>query len=164
MKDRIRNMLEECLNNATKDDLTVLEQLLNGIKRKQHLKRSSYIGGILQMSHEKQQDYAKVRIPISALTDNSFHIVHGGITATILDTAMGSLANQMLPDDLGAVTSNLHIHYIAPGKGSELCATAKLIHQGTKTMILEGFVHRDDGVKIAHCTGTFYIIQKKKSG
>jgi uncharacterized protein (TIGR00369 family) len=99
-----------------------------------------------------------ITIPINSITDNSFRIVHGGITATVMDTAMGILANQLLPEGYSAVTSNLNIHYIAPGIGEKVKASAKLIHKGSNTLVMEGSVFRDDGKQIAHGTGTFFIV------
>lgn len=160
MKEKITSLLNSCIEQATEDELQMIHQLLKGVQDKQKNRYDSYIGSIFQMDRDLNNQSCQITMPISKLTDNSLDIVHGGITATLLDSAMGTLANALLPDGYGAVTSNLSIYYIAPGIGETLKATANLIHQGSKTLILEGNVHRDDGKKIAHCTGTFFIIKK----
>ncbi|GIN37657.1 MULTISPECIES: PaaI family thioesterase [Heyndrickxia] len=160
MKENLLALFNECLQNANEDDLKVMYQLLNGVKRKQEKVNYTFIDGILHMDRDISDQKCEITIPISALTENSLQIVHGGVTATILDTAMGTLANSLLPTGYGAVTSNLSIYYIAPGIGESLRASAEVIHKGTKTLVIEGSVHRNDGKKIAHCSGTFFIIKK----
>jgi len=160
MKNQIEMLFHQCLENTSNEEQIVLYQLLNGVLRKKQNSHRTYISEILQMDIEVNEDECTVIIPINNLTENILHIVHGGITATTIDTAMGLLANEVVPEGYGAVTSNLTIHYIAPGVGESLKATAHIIHKGTKTLVVEGEVHRDDGKKIAHCTGSFFVVKK----
>ncbi|RDI47583.1 PaaI family thioesterase [Falsibacillus pallidus] len=161
MKEELHDLLNDCINDAAEDDLLAIKQLLEGVKRKQHGLNGSYIGSILHMEKTvTENDRFSVTIPINEVTSNSLGILHGGITATVLDSAMGTLANILLPEGFGAVTSNLNIHYISPGLGNTITATATIVHKGSKTMVVEGEVLRDDGKKIAHCTGTFFVIKK----
>jgi uncharacterized protein (TIGR00369 family) len=160
IKDNVKDILHQCIEHATEDELKVIHQLLAGMKRKKENINGSLIGGILHMDKIEKENFCQITIPINDITKNSINIVHGGITATVLDTAMGTLANTLLPEGYGAVTSNLSIHYIAPGKGSNMKATAQVIHKGSQTLVIEGSAYCDDGKKIAHCTGTFHIIKK----
>lgn len=159
-KRDVQDIFNECLKEATEDELKVIHQLLEGVQRKQQKWNDSYIGAILNMEKLPSDNEYKITIPINALTENSLGIVHGGITATVLDTVMGTLANTILPDGYGAVTSNLSIHFIAPGTGERMETIAKIIHKGTKTIVIEGSAYGENGKKIAHCTGTFFIIKK----
>jgi uncharacterized protein (TIGR00369 family) len=70
------------------------------------------------------------------------------------------MVNKVLPKGQAAVTNQLNIHYLAPGIGSQITCKAKIVHQGSKTMVMEAEVQRDDGKKIAHATGTFFVIKK----
>jgi uncharacterized protein (TIGR00369 family) len=112
------------------------------------------------MERTFDQDTCEITIPINPILNNNLNILHGGITATVLDTAMGSLANHHLPEGYGAVTNQLNIHYTAPGTGASLRCKAEILHQGSKTMVISGEAYRSDGKKIAHATGTFFIIEK----
>ena len=109
---------------------------------------------------DKEKKTCEITVPINPFLNNSLDIVHGGITATILDTTMGTVANFLLPDGYGAVTNQLNIHYIAPGIGDTLRCKAEVIHQGSKTFVISGEIYRSDGKKIAYATGTFFTIQK----
>lgn len=160
MKDELRQLLETCIETGTKEDLEALSFLIEGVQRKINRKNSTYIDGLLHMERKLENHSCEITIPLNSATHNNLNIVHGGITATVLDTAMGSLANYLLPEGYGAVTNQLNIHYIAPGIGDQLHCKAEIIHQGTKTIVITGEACRSDGRKIAHATGTFFIIKK----
>ena len=102
----------------------------------------------------------KLTIPNTPIIQNALNIVHGGITATLLDSAMGGLVHHILPPDKAAVTTEIKINYVAPGVGKELSCVAGMIHKGNKTVVTEGKVFRDDGTLIAHSTASFFIINR----
>lgn len=160
MKDQLFHLLETCIENSSEDDLQSLSFVLKGMQNKISKKNGSYIDGLLHMERKFDGESCEITIPINQVLNNNLDIVHGGITATLLDTTMGSLANFLLPEGFGAVTNQINIHYIAPGIGGELHCKAEMVHQGSKTMVVEGTVYRDDGRKIAFSTGTFFIIKK----
>ncbi|WHY88989.1 PaaI family thioesterase [Neobacillus novalis] len=160
MKDELRQLLESCIENGSETDLDALTCLLEAVQKKINQKRSTFIDGILQMKRTMDQESCEITIPINPIINNNLNIVHGGITATVLDTAMGSLANSLLPEGFGAVTNQLNIHYIAPGIGESLRCKAEVVHQGSKTLVISGEAFRSDGKKIAYATGTFFIINK----
>lgn len=159
MHSDLRNLFEDCLQNANKEDVKVLKQLLDGVRRKQIHKRSSYIGGILQAAKKLDENKCELTIPINPVILNSLGIVHGGITATLIDSAMGSLSNLLVPAGYATVTTQLNIHYIAPGQGDYLHCIAEIEHKGTKTMVLSASVVNSEGKKIAKATGSFFIIE-----
>lgn len=160
MKAELRQLLETCIQNGSEDDLNSLTYLLEGFKKKIQKNRSTYIDGILQMERKLDAETCEISIPLHPILNNNLNITHGGITATILDTTMGSLANYLLPEGFGAVTNQLNIHYIALGIGETLRCKAEIVHKGTKTMVISGEAFRSDGKKIAYATGTFFIINK----
>ncbi|GLY10603.1 PaaI family thioesterase [Pseudobacillus badius] len=160
MKERIRSLIEQSLQQADEKELKVLEQLLEGYLEKVQGK-GTYIGRIFQLERTTGDHECEVRMPITGLTSNSLDIVHGGVTATVLDSAMGSAAYTAAPEGYAVVTSNLTIHYIAPGKGEELTVKACVLHKGSKTIVVEGKAFRTDGKKVAHATGTFFLIKRR---
>jgi uncharacterized protein (TIGR00369 family) len=161
MKEELTNLLQECIENANDADLDVIKQLLQGVRRKQDEVNGSYIGAALAMERRTEEDSCEVTIPVTPFTYNSLEIVHGGITATLVDTAMGTLANMLLPEGFGAVTTNLNIHYLTPGRHGNLTAKAGLVHKGSKTMVVDGTVFDDEGKRVAHCTGSFFVVKKR---
>ncbi|NMH71311.1 PaaI family thioesterase [Bacillus sp. RO3] len=160
MKEQLQRLFDECLSEATDEEVLIMKQLLEGVKRKRENENGSIIGGIFAMDREVRDGQFEISIPISPVTHNSLQIVHGGVTATLVDTAMGTLANMLLPEGYGAVTTNLNVHYLAPGKGDRLTAHANVIHQGSKTIVVDGKVVSSNGKVVAHSTGSFFIFKK----
>jgi uncharacterized protein (TIGR00369 family) len=159
-KDELFELSSEVLQNANEEDQYVLELLLNGLKKKQFHEKGSYIGALLHAEGEYKENEFKITIPNTPIIQNALNIVHGGITATLLDSAMGGLVHHILPPDKAAVTTEIKINYVAPGVGKELSCVAGMIHKGNKTVVTEGKVFRDDGTLIAHSTASFFIINR----
>jgi uncharacterized protein (TIGR00369 family) len=162
MREQVQKLFNECMTGATDEDLLIMKQLLEGIQRKKNSENESIIGGIFAMDRKMTDGNLEVSIPITPITHNSLEIVHGGVTATLVDTAMGTLANMMLPEGYGAVTTNLNVHYLAPGIGERLTAHATIVHQGSKTIVVDGKVVSSDGKVVAHSTGSFFIFKKNQ--
>ncbi|MBP2240001.1 uncharacterized protein (TIGR00369 family) [Cytobacillus eiseniae] len=163
MKEQLRVLLENCMEQASDEEMEVLEDILQGFNKKQMKLNSSYIGGLLHMDRTMNDEICELTVPLTPLLNNNLGIVHGGITATIIDSAMGTLANSLLPEGYGAVTTQLNIHYLTIGKGDYLQCKANIDHKGTKSMVLSAAVYRSDGKKIAQATGSFFIIKKKRA-
>jgi uncharacterized protein (TIGR00369 family) len=156
----LHQLLEDCLQLAGENDTKIIESILTGVKDKLKSENGTYIGHILQMKRNREVDTFELTLPLSSLVNNNLDILHGGITATVLDTAMGMMVNKVLPAGRAAVTTQLNIHYLAPGIGSQITCKAEIVHHGSKTVVMEAEVQRDDGKKIAHATGSFFIINK----
>ncbi|MGP1907364.1 PaaI family thioesterase [Metabacillus sp. JX24] len=152
--------IAKLLAEIKEEDLPAAELFLLGLQKKAQKENGTYIGAFLAPRGEYRENEFILKIPNTPLIQNSLEIVHGGITATLLDSAMGSLVHHVLPSHLAAVTSEMKINYVAPGIGSELTCTATLIHRGSKTLVTEGRVARDDGKLMAHCTASFFIIDR----
>ncbi|CAN7443406.1 PaaI family thioesterase [Rossellomorea sp. LjRoot5] len=162
MREQVHKLFSECMTRATDEDLLIMKQLLVGIQRKNSGENGSIIGGVFAMDRKMEDGNFEVSIPITPVTHNSLEIVHGGVTATLVDTAMGTLANMILPEGYGAVTTNLNVHYLAPGVGERLTAHATVVHQGSKTIVVDGKVVSSEGKIVAHSTGSFFIFRKKQ--
>jgi uncharacterized protein (TIGR00369 family) len=159
---KLHGLLEECLQHASDADIQMIEQLLDGVRKKLSSKNNSYLEGIFQMEQTLTQNECELKMPLSELTNNPLDITHGGITSTLIDSAMGALANAVLPENLIAVTTGLNVHFIAAGSGEFLKCNAKIDHKGHSTMILSAEVYRSDGKKTAQATAAFYILNKHK--
>lgn len=162
MKEHLYQLLEKLIETSSEKDLDALAYVLEGFNKKIINNRTQYVDGLLHMERtfDREKKICEITVPLNPVLNNSLEIVHGGITATILDTVMGSAANIILPEGYGAVTNQLNIHYIAPGIGDKIYSKAEIIHHGSKTIVVSGEAFRSDGKKIAYATGTFFIIQK----
>jgi uncharacterized protein (TIGR00369 family) len=82
---------------------------------------------------------------------NPFGLVHGGVLAALVDTAMGCAAHSLLPVGAGYVTSELNVRYLrAAGlaTGTLLC-TGEVVKPGRRSMVVQATVTDDSGREIA---------------
>ena len=87
-------------------------------------------------------------------------IVHGGLFATLLDTAMGWAADTEAPEGYDLVTAQLNVNFIRPARpGDTLIATGEIQHLGARTAVARGEVRLADGTLTAAGSATFlYVI------
>jgi len=89
---------------------------------------------------------------------NPLGIVHGGVTATLLDSVMGCAVYQACPG-AKSVTTNLNVHYMAPLQKGRITATARVEHRSRSTLTVTGKVMNDQGEMCALATGSFRLIR-----
>ncbi len=92
---------------------------------------------------------------------NPIGVVHGGLAATLLDSAMGCAVHSTLPAGVGYTTLEIKVNYIRPltaEMGIVRCE-AKVIHIGGRTATAEGRVLDASGKLYAHATTTCIIFR-----
>ena len=67
-------------------------------------------------------------------------IVHGGVTATLADISLAFAGGSVFQH---AVTGDLQLNYVSPGKGSKLIAVAKVVHHKTRSAWCEAKIYND---------------------
>ncbi|PWA10684.1 hypothetical protein DCC39_10995 [Pueribacillus theae] len=120
------------------------------------------IRGFFNMSLEKKSERSTISIlPIRWEMYNGIGIIHGGVTATFIDNAMGRTLYICYPGELTRqVTVDLNIHYLKGGTGEKLIAETELIQMGRSLAVLECAVRDEDGDLVAKATGTFRVWPK----
>ncbi|MFL6024907.1 MAG: PaaI family thioesterase [Marmoricola sp.] len=91
---------------------------------------------------------------------NPLGTVHGGIAATLLDSAMACAVHSTLVPGSSYTTAQLNVHYLRamqPGMGP-VRATGTVIHRGRKQSTAEGKLVGPDGKLIAHGTTVCLIL------
>jgi len=98
---------------------------------------------------------------VFAVVPQEFHynpigVVHGGLAATLLDSAMGCAVHTLLPEGRGYTTLELKVNYVRPMKHDtgRVQAIGKIIHLGGKIATAEGTVVDGAGKLYAHATTT----------
>lgn len=89
---------------------------------------------------------------------NSFDVVHGGASMTLLDVVMAHAARSVQPE-MGCVTIEMKTSFMRPAKGS-LIARGKLLHRSITMAFTEGSVFDASGKLCAHATGTFKFVAR----
>ncbi len=92
---------------------------------------------------------------------NPMGTVHGGVAATMLDTAMACAVHTQLPLERGYTTLELKINYVRPifATTGTLRAEGKVVHLGKRTALAEGRLEDVDGKLLAHGTTTCLILE-----
>lgn len=91
---------------------------------------------------------------------NPIGSVHGGIAATLLDSAMGCAVHTTLPAGVGYTTAQLNLHYLRamqPGMG-RVRAVGTVLHRGRKQATAEAKLYDADDRLLAHGTTVCLIL------
>lgn len=88
-------------------------------------------------------------------------ILHGGVAATLLDTAMGYAAGTRAPEGYHLVTVQLSVNFTRPAReGDLLTATGQVQHSGTKTAVVQGEIRSAENDLVAAGTATFLYLPR----
>ncbi len=112
---------------------------------------TKFEGGEAEISYRAQPEHL-----------NSFNVVHGGATMTLLDVAMAHAARSV-EMEMGVVTIEMKTSFmqatVALASGP-LTAKARLIHRTATMAFTEGTVYDAKGGACSHATGTFKYVKR----
>ncbi len=99
----------------------------------------------------------------SARFFNPLGTVHGGWTATILDSAMACAAHSTLKPGEGYTTLEMKLNYVRPvmPESGKLRCEGRLIHRGGSIITSEGKLVDGRGKLLAHGTETCMVFPAK---
>lgn len=103
-------------------------------------------------------DSATIVLDIDERHFQPFGIVHGGVLATLIDTATFWAAFLRLPADVGLVNIDLKLNYLQPATAGRLTATGRCIRPGRTLSYTEAHVHDARGELLAHGTSTLMAL------
>jgi uncharacterized protein (TIGR00369 family) len=91
--------------------------------------------------------------------------VHGGIITTLMDTALGSAVQSLLPAGQVATTMDLHTRFHRPLTAAipQVFAEAHVVHHGRRTATSEAKLVDANGTVYATGTSTLMILEDKKA-
>ena len=82
-------------------------------------------------------------------------VLHGGVTATLIDTAMAFAVRTRLPIDEATATIDLTVHYLRPHITGTFTCTAKVVRAGKRIFTVSADVVNEDGKHIATAVSTY---------
>lgn len=85
--------------------------------------------------------------------------VHGGVLATLVDTAMGMAVRSATGDDDVPATSQLTVTYLRRGGPGRLEVTARVRTRGEHLTVCEADVEQD-GRGLVHAVATFALLHR----
>ena len=105
-----------------------------------------------------EQGQAVVDLPYNAGLDHALGGVHGGVYATMLDTAGWFTAAAAHDVGCWLATSEMSIHLLLPVERAPLWAVGRLIKRGKRQDVAEMHLYDGDGRLVGHATGTFILL------
>jgi uncharacterized protein (TIGR00369 family) len=93
---------------------------------------------------------------------NPMGTVHGGIIATLLDSALGCAVQTVLPAGAGYTTLGLEVKYLRPVAvdAGELRATGTVVHAGRRQATATAELTDSDGRLLATATTTCLVLSR----
>jgi uncharacterized protein (TIGR00369 family) len=103
-----------------------------------------------------EPDFAEIALELGSQHENRGGIAHGGVLATLIDTACG-FAGCWAPkgESRAAVTLSLTTQFLAPAKSGRLIATGRRVGGGRGIFFATAEVRDADGALLARGEGVF---------
>lgn len=106
-------------------------------------------------------DTAVVTMELADCHLQPYGIVHGGVIATLIDTATFWSGFLRLPEDAGLVNVDLKLNYLKSVAGGRLTAEGQCIRPGKTISYADARVVNDAGDLIAHGTSSLMALPGK---
>jgi len=138
---------------------TVNPEYIEALKKV--VKNSPYPMHMAMILNHIELDRADVAIKLADYHLQPFGIVHGGVVATLIDTATFWSAFLRLPEDAGLVNVDLKLNYLEPVIEGRLTARGTCIRPGGTISYSEAKVFDENKNLIAHGTSTLMVLKGK---
>jgi uncharacterized protein (TIGR00369 family) len=101
-------------------------------------------------------DRCVMSLRFSADIDSGAGNIHGGILASLADTAIACALSTSFDGKMGFATSNLNIHYLRRAR-SNVIATATIIKKASKVCVGQAEIRDSDGKLVSTVTADFVL-------
>ena len=125
------------------------------------VKNSPYHSHMKMTLDQIALDAAEVGIKLAECHLQPYGIVHGGVVATIIDTATFWAAFLRLPEESGLVNVDLKLNYLQSVIDGKLTARGTCIRSGRSICYSEASVYNENDSLIAHGTSTLMVLSEK---
>jgi uncharacterized protein (TIGR00369 family) len=98
---------------------------------------------------------ATVKVAMRDDLRQPYGVLHGGATASLIDTAMAFACISCLPDGEKTTTIDLTVHYLRPHTEGEVFCTAKVLRNGKRIQTVSAEVVNEEGKLIATGLSTY---------
>lgn len=129
---------------------------------KDMVKNSPYPSHMQMTLDQIEFDAAKVVIKLAKCHLQPYGIVHGGVVATIIDTATFWAAFLRLPEASGLVNVDLKLNYLQSVIDGKLTARGTCIRPGRSICYSVASVYDENDSLIAHGTSTLMVLPEKE--
>ena len=110
---------------------------------------------------EVEFDRAVLQLDTTRCHLQAYGIMHGGVLATLIDTATFWAVYMRIPEDAGLVNIDLKLNYLKPVNNGLLTAEGRTIRSGNSISYAETRVLNDKQELVAHGTSTLMTLPGK---
>jgi len=128
---------------------------------KKVVKKSPYPRHMAMVLDHIEIDRADIVIHLAECHLQPYGIVHGGVIATLIDTATFWAAFLRIPDPDGLVNIDLKLNYLQPVIDGRLTARGTCLWPGNTISYSEAKVFDNNGKLIAHGTSSLMVLKGK---
>jgi uncharacterized protein (TIGR00369 family) len=119
---------------------------------------TSFLGARLGRVSRGEVD---VKLDVGPQHLNLFGTMHGGLIATLADTATGLAMLTELDVGTTHLTTSLSVTFLAPGRAGTVTARGRVLKHGRRFGYAEADVVDDAGVLLARATATFMVLPER---
>lgn len=101
---------------------------------------------------------AVIDLPYNPGLDHALGSVHGGVYATLLDSAGWFAAAAWHEVNSWMATSEMSIHFLRTATHTPLRAVGRVLKAGKRQDVVEMFLYDEQDTLVGHATGTFIVI------
>jgi uncharacterized protein (TIGR00369 family) len=112
---------------------------------------------------EVSDGYARIEVDLDEKHLNLFGIVHGGVYASLIDSAAWLAVYSDLPEDAGLTTLDIKVDNLSSVKAGHLVVEGKRIKAGRSTCLAEASVVDAHGKYLAHGTSKLMVLSSRQS-
>ena len=106
---------------------------------------------LVEISREK----AVMRLPPAEKLRQPHGLLHGGATASLIDTAMAFAVVAQLADGEKASTVDLNVYYLRPVTNQTIVCAARVLKAGKRLLTVSADVFDDEGKLVATALSTY---------
>jgi uncharacterized protein (TIGR00369 family) len=142
------------LQTAAPETTGVSPDLLRRLRKR--LADSPALGWLRPSLEELALDSCVLRLPYRQEITNGSGTIHGGILATLADTAVAFALATNFDGKMGFATADLTIHFLRRARG-EVLARAQILKKGKRVNVGEVWIVDREGREVARVLTTFLL-------
>jgi len=114
------------------------------------------LGWLSPSLEELSLDHCVLRLPYREQVTNGSGTIHGGVLATLADSAVAFALATNFDGKMGFATTDLTIHFLRRARG-EVRARARIIKKGQRVNVGEVEIVDEEGLEVARVLATFLL-------
>jgi uncharacterized protein (TIGR00369 family) len=140
------------------DGGTLSEEQLDHLARyfNEEVTFSRHIGAKVE---EVEPGRSVISIDVEDVHQNGAGTLHGGVYASLIDTAMGLSVLALV--GVRTATIQMNVHFLGAVNDGRITCKSEVLHRTRRTATAEARVHDSEGNLVALGTGAFRVFEKK---